>query len=1094
MTSFQKIILGFLLTYFLAGSIFAQEVIISNTTRNDCDFTLYDTGGVNASGYSANQDFTMTICPDQANQAIVLTWFTFTLGAGDFMEIYDGNSTAAPLLGTYTGTDLNNIVAYASINNTSGCLTLHFVSDGTDNGVFNASVKCEIPCAYPLAGVATPTNPLVQICKGTTVNLDGSNSTAQPGFTLSEYDWDFGDGTNEANTTPTTSHTFNQTGRYIVSLEVKDDNGCKNKNAAFVEVIVETDPVFSLESKSVCEGEIFCLEAGATSPPLPAPAPNMFGQGIHIPDDVGSCFQATQFFNVFPVGSHLTNINQLQSVYANMQHTYIGDLIISIICPSGQSVIMHQQGGGGADLGGDYYWSPTTSNPTWANSGAGGMLPPGTYASVQSLSGLVGCELNGTWTLQICDMWAQDEGDVFGWSVNIDPSLYVDLTALSPTIGSNADSSILSGPGMTYLSSDGDTLCAQQNTAGNYDYTYTVTNSFGCTHDTTVTVTVKPGPIAGFDFDSICLEETANFTNLTQGSVNLFSYSWDFGDGTPTATTFDATHDYTAAGDYAVHLSVDAGNGCTDDSTQIIQVYDEPVADFNFTDDCLYTDPVFTDASSVASGTIETWNWNFGDTTSATLIQSTAESPTHHYVNDGSYDVKLIIITDKNCNDTLIKTTTRYPIPQVDFSFEPECEYDSVTFVNLTTINAPDNISSWVWNYGDGSAFSNAEQEKHKYPQEGDYTITLIATSNHGCIDDTSHTITIYPEPIAAFSQTTVCENGEPTAFTDQSSVVWGLVVGWTWDFDDTQNNTSTLPNPSHDYEQDGDYNVQLIAQTDFGCVDTTENTVTVLAKPTNDFTATLTEYCQPNCTEFSDLTVPNAGSIVARFWSFEENDQSFDSTQVVCFENLSHTDTKTFYVQLITQNNLGCYDTLLREEYITVWPKPLASFEALPPKTNMYETEIEFENNDEGGLTYLWYFGDMDSSTMFDPVHLYPDTGTYEVTHIVTTEYNCKDTTTRNVRIEAVLNVYIPNTFTPNGDGENDTFFLKGYAIVEDDFQFMIFDRWGKMIYFTDSFIPWDGTYKGVPAQQDVYTYKVLLKDVFGKSHEYRGHVNLIR
>ena len=788
-------------------------------------------------------------------------------------------------------------------------------------------------------------------------SFDGAASVPQTGFSISEYQWDFGDMTTESNPTTTTSHTFNETGRYIVSLEVKDNNGCKNKNAAFVEVIVETDPIYTFETVDVCEGEIFCLPASVSSPPLPAPENDLFGQGIHIPDDVGSCFQATQFFNVFPVGSHLTNINDLESIYAKMGHTYIGDLIISIICPSGQSVIMHQQGGGGSDLGGDYYWSPTTTNPTWAGAGGGSMLPPGTYASLQPLTGLLGCELNGTWTLQVCDMWASDKGDIFGWGVNLNPDLYVDLEALSPTIGLDSDSSIVSGPGMTSISSDGNTLCAQQFISGEYDYTYTVTNSFGCTHDTTITVTVKPGPVASFDLDSICLETEANFTNQTSGTVSLFNFTWNFGDGSPVATTFDAQHFYTNVGTYPVTLFADAGNGCIHDTTLVIEVYADAVADFNVLDDCLYNAANFTDLSFVSDGTIAKWNWNFGEVLPVTVIESQVPNPTYQYNQDGSYVVTLIVETDKGCHDTITKTTVRHPTPQVDFSMNPECEYDSIQFQNLTTINAPDLLTNYIWNYGDGSAFSSSIVKNHLYQHHGSYLVTLIATSNNGCIKDTSKTITVYPKPIANFSNNTNCENGEATSFVNLASVATGSIVAWDWEFNSTAGGSSTLPNPFYNYNQYGVYPVQLIVETNHGCLDTIEQQVTVLAKPTTDFIASITEACHPYCTDFSDLSLSNATSIAWTNWQFETEDESISPNPTVCFDNLGHYNNETFDVTLITRNDLGCYDTLTKEDYITVWPKPLASFKAQPNKVTMYDALIEFENNSEGTTTYEWDF-----------------------------------------------------------------------------------------------------------------------------------------
>ena len=96
-------------------------------------------------------------------------------------------------------------------------------------------------------------------------------------------------------------------------------------------------------------------------------------------------------------------------------------------------------------------------------------------------------------------------------------------------------------------------------------------------------------------------------------------------------------------------------------------------------------------------------------------------------------------------------------------------------------------------------------------------------------------------------------------------------------------------------------------------------------------------------------------------------------------------------------------------------------------------------------------------------------------------------------MRIDPVVSIYIPNTFTPNGDGENDDFFPKYYAIQEETIDFKIFDKWGTLIYFTNTTIPWDGTYKGA-FKQDTYIYKFSCVDFFGEEHNRTGHINLIK
>jgi gliding motility-associated-like protein len=118
---------------------------------------------------------------------------------------------------------------------------------------------------------------------------------------------------------------------------------------------------------------------------------------------------------------------------------------------------------------------------------------------------------------------------------------------------------------------------------------------------------------------------------------------------------------------------------------------------------------------------------------------------------------------------------------------------------------------------------------------------------------------------------------------------------------------------------------------------------------------------------------------------------------------------------------------------------------------------------------------------------------GQYEVTLVSTNQWGCSDTIVHTVYIDDDFAFYIPNAFSPNGDGVNDLFSGKGYGIK--DYVMYIFDRWGEKIYeTTDLSKGWDGTYKGEEAQQDVYVYRVDIIDIHGEKHKYRGHFTLIR
>jgi gliding motility-associated-like protein len=113
----------------------------------------------------------------------------------------------------------------------------------------------------------------------------------------------------------------------------------------------------------------------------------------------------------------------------------------------------------------------------------------------------------------------------------------------------------------------------------------------------------------------------------------------------------------------------------------------------------------------------------------------------------------------------------------------------------------------------------------------------------------------------------------------------------------------------------------------------------------------------------------------------------------------------------------------------------------------------------------------------------------------VVTTDHGCRDTAWKALNIKPSWVVYIPNTFTPNGDGLNDGFFAKGMGITQ--FNLKIFDRWGHILFETNDINEaWDGTTRGSaePIKQDVYVWKASVKDVFNNTHALTGHVSLIK
>jgi gliding motility-associated-like protein len=510
----------------------AQTFNLHNGVESSCSGTLYDSGGSGAN-YGNNQNITFTLCPDQSGAAIVLDFTQFALGAGDVLQVYDGNSTAAADLGAYIGSDLQGQTVQGSPLNTSGCLTIVFQSDGSGTGNFAASISCYLPCVRPTAAAVMGEASPALICPGETVQFDGSASFAAPGFSLSSWTWDFGDGATGSG--QTTSHAYSDPGAYAVQLHLIDNNGCASTNPVDLMVMVGTAPTFNGTDGTLtgCPGGTLCLDGLVQGTPWNTLPQANLGGGVTLPDGSGVCYNTTLNFTQFVPGQTVSGPSDIVSLCASLEHSYMGDLVISLICPNGQSIVLHNQGGGGTYLGAandndaggspvlgacwNYCWSPTATLGTFANCAAFGPTPnvmnagtpsnsaliPGTYSSVQSWNNLVGCPLNGDWTFRICDNLLLDNGFICDWSLEFNPALFPEAVSFTPVYGADADSSYWSGPHITSLSANADQVCVSPPSPGTYDYVYTVTDNFGCTYDTTLTVTIIPGPVVEAGADQV---------------------------------------------------------------------------------------------------------------------------------------------------------------------------------------------------------------------------------------------------------------------------------------------------------------------------------------------------------------------------------------------------------------------------------------------------------------------------------------------------------------------------------------------------------------------------------------------------------------
>ncbi|GAB4131781.1 MAG: hypothetical protein Fur0041_02480 [Bacteroidia bacterium] len=384
---------------------------------------------------------------------------------------------------------------------------------------------------------------------------------------------------------------------------------------------------------------------------------------------------------------------------------------------------------------------------------------------------------------------------------------------------------------------------------------------------------------------------------------------------------------------------------------------------------------------------------------------------------------------------------------------------------------------TWTPNVSTGATASNLAA--------GTYQVDVA--DNFGCTNSFTFTITEPPlVPISAsIAQVPAICTGGSANITASAT---GGAPPYTFTWLNNLGNTATIT-------------VSPTVTTTYSCVvtdacntpgDTATITVTVNPLPTITFSGDSLDGCSPVCTNFTLNSSPAGTSWL---WSFGDNSSSTLQNPNHCYYNAG---TYNVIVQVTDIN--GCVNTLTQNNYITVYPYPVADFSIISPQpATLIEATISFDDLSSGGTDCFWDFGTGNPLTVQgcgDIQFTYEDTGLYQVTQIVTNQFGCTDTAVYDVIIVPYTTLYIPNTFTPNDDGKNEFFFAYGGYV--EDFQMLIFDRWGNKIFESkDINKGWDGKANGGKeiAQIDTYVYVVYYTEQFNnKKHKIIGHVNLIR
>ncbi|MFY0651693.1 MAG: PKD domain-containing protein, partial [Cyclobacteriaceae bacterium] len=477
------------------------------------------------------------------------------------------------------------------------------------------------------------------------------------------------------------------------------------------------------------------------------------------------------------------------------------------------------------------------------------------------------------------------------------------------------------------------------------------------------------------------------------------TYSWDFNnDGMEDSIDPDPTYQFQNTGTFDVSLVVQATNGCTNNATQEITIYPEPpTPDFEVTNEsvCSNSELSFSNLSS-GSGYPEeilSYTWDFDG-----VGASSDTNSSFTFSSGGTKQVSLAMAIP-GCETFISKNIEVIPGPDVDFEFIDSCETSEVSFANETTGDA---ISSYSWDFGDGFEDIN-ENPSHIFQTAGNYDITLQSTNETGCVNQLSKPITIYSLPNVSFSTDLGCENSD-LQFTDESSADNANISGWSWDFAGL--GTASDQNPTFNFQEAGTYEIELVAETNYGCIERVIQEITVLPSPEVDFKMNIN--CLDEISDFEDITSTLSNNPISS-WYWEIDDQIYTE------QNPNHlfSTNGMHNVSLTVTTENGC--AIQKNQEFNLESLPVADFTVANTCDNQYTIFDDISTVESSAIvSRTWSIDGIASLNGQMAIYNFSQAGTYEVTLTVLNEIGCTSSITKTVEIFKA----------PNADFETDVDF----------------------------------------------------------------------
>ena len=975
--------------------------------------------------------------------------------AWDFGDGSPINTSATP---NHTYTNFGNYAVKLTITTNGGCTATAFGSVSVGNGV-----------------AVNFTKDAAVTCNSSGVHFQDLTTPALPGL---QWIWDFGDGDTSHQQNP--FHKYKDTTFYNVTLTVIN-NGCITTAPTKINFVHPLPPIAVFTDTLDCSNKktvtftnksidnipyTYTWKFGdvsiADQNNIPAPVVNYPALGSYtvqlIVKDVNCSDTAIKILNLInePANFSLNKINACQkdSIHFKSLNTpiYVGTYAWTV---NGVSAGKNSE-------------KFDTSFATF-----------GPYTVVLTVTDINGCTSQKTATVNITGPTAAFTITNKGGCLN------------TPIIFTNASLPAGAIKKWTWNFGDG---TIQNYTAGPFSHLYNdtglynvkliVTDTIGCTDTSLIVAAARINRVkAAFSTNRTitCPGVALQFTDSSYDKTN-YAYSWSFGDGNTSVLQNPANLYPAKDSSYTVKLVIRDTVGCSDSliKTNYIKVL-SPKAAFDVSDSTTICPPLQTKFFFKGKD-YESFAWDFGDGGSSVLT-----APSHFYNDYGKYTVKLYLTGFGGCVDSASSIVTVYNPSALSSIGYPDTTVCNSLLVNFTLKTPPS--TRFYFYFGDGTVDTSQNlTPQHFYGIPSYYSPQLLLTDKQACQASIGgpYLIRILGAlPLFAKDRKEFCDSG--IVYFTNYTIANDPIVSQTWTFGD--GNTSTTKDATNFYSLPGLYTPKLTVSTQAGCTNNSTDTIRVYSTP-HPLINSVDAICNNLVVDFNG-TLQRPDTAIIWKWDFG-NSQTSDKQNM----QIRYANPGKYLIKLKTTNTLGCSDTTSKNIVV----HPLPSINITGDTSILVGSGITIPLTYSPNITsFNWTPATSLSCTDCSNPFANPKfTTTYKV--VVSDSNGC--TSSKNITVLVLCNnknFFIPNTFSPNGDGNNDWFYPRGTGL--DHIEGMrIFNRWGEMVYEKKNFPAndyqsgWNGTYKGKPAGVDTYVYMIDIICENGVVITYKGNVTLIR